>query len=112
MSLVSAGPRSIEEAGQPAAERFLRLKTAWKAQRRHESSTQRMAMLPAYQAIIGMGPDAVPLLLRELEQCPDLWFWALRAITEADPVAEAIRGDLHAMAAAWLAWGKAQGYQW
>lgn len=112
MTLLTAGPRSVADVGALAAERFLRLKTAWKAQRRHESSTQRMAMLPAYQAIIGMGPDAVPLLFRELDQSPDLWFWALRAITEADPVAESMRGDLHAMAAAWLAWGKAQGYQW
>lgn len=69
-------------------------------------------MHPAYQTIIGMGPDAVPFLLRELEMNPDAWFWALRSITEADPVPLNVRGDVLAMARAWLAWGRNQGYQW
>ena len=71
-----------------------------------------MTWADAYQSIIGMGPAAVPLLLRELESNLDNWFWALKAITEADPVPESIRGDGAAMAQAWLAWAKQYGYRW
>lgn len=92
--------------------KFMRLREEWKSQRGPESSTARLAMHPAYQKIIGMGPAVVPLLLRELESEPEAWFWALRAITEEDPVPPEIRGDGGAMAQAWLKWGKEWGYQW
>ena len=64
---------------------------------------------PAYQQIIGMGPAVVPLLLRELEREVDHWFWALKAITGADPVPPASRGKVREMAEAWLRWGREQG---
>jgi hypothetical protein len=93
-------------------QKFARLKKEWKTQRGPESSTTRLVMHPAYQKIIGMGPAVVPLLLRELENNLDNWFWALRAITEADPVPPEVRGDGAAMAQAWLKWGKEQGLRW
>jgi hypothetical protein len=96
----------------PAEEKFIRLRDQWKAEKRHESSTIKLVMHPAYQTIIGMGQDAVPFLLRELETNLDNWFWALRAITEANPVPDEIRGDGQAMAEAWLKWGREQRYQW
>lgn len=102
-----------DDAVQKAAElKFARLHEEWLLQRRHESSATKMMMLPAYQTIIGMGSQAIPLLLRELDSRPDLWFWALRAITEADPVNDEIRGDVKAMAQAWVKWGMQQGFQW
>ena len=93
-------------------EKFVRLRDEWKSQRGPSSSTVKLVMHPAYQTIIGMGREVVPCLLRELETNIDNWFWALRAITEADPVREEDRGDGQAMATAWLAWGRDQGYQW
>ena len=60
--------------------------------------------------IIGMGPAVVPLILEELQREPDHWFWALEAITQQDPVPPEARGDVGAMADAWIAWGKQQGY--
>jgi hypothetical protein len=92
--------------------KFIRLRDLWKSQRGPESSTTRLMMHPAYQKIIGMGPAVVPLLLRELEHEPDNWFWALRAITEEDPVPPETRGDGGAMARAWLNWARERGYQW
>jgi hypothetical protein len=99
---------------QDAVERkFIRLRDEWKAQRGHESSTARLAMHPAYQKIIGMGPVVLPLLFRELaSKEPDAWFWALRAITEADPVRPEDRGDGAKMTRVWLEWAKQQGYHW
>jgi hypothetical protein len=52
----------------PSAEqlqaKFIRLRNEWKVQRRHQSSTMKIATLPSYQRIIGMGPAAVPFLSR------------------------------------------------
>jgi hypothetical protein len=65
-------------------------------------------MHPAYQAIIGMGPAALPLIFREPEMRGGHWLWALRAITEEDPS----RGhpDFDVARRVWLAWGRDHGY--
>jgi hypothetical protein len=72
----------------------------------------KLVMHPAYQKIIGMGPGVVPLLLRELENDLDVWFWALRAITEENPVPKEARGDGAAMARSWLDWARRRGIAW
>jgi hypothetical protein len=90
-------------------ERFQRLAAEWKDQARYLSNSARMAMLPPYQRIIGMGMPVVPLILEELRREPHHWYWALEAITEQDPVAPEARGKILDMAAAWIAWGKTQG---
>lgn len=92
--------------------KFIRLRDEWKAQRGYSSSTEQLVMHSAYQKIIGMGSDAIPLILRELATSPDRWFWALRAITDEDPVLPEARGNSEAMRQAWLEWGREQGYQW
>lgn len=91
---------------------FSRLVQAVIADTRLESSTQRIAIHPAYQQIIGLGPPAVPLLLREVERKSGRWFWALKSITREDPVPESDRGRTQKMVEAWLDWGKQKGYQW
>jgi hypothetical protein len=65
---------------------------------------------PDYQRILTLGIDAVPLILRELEDMPNDWFWALRVLTDADPVRPEQAGDMQAMADAWIEWGKVEGY--
>ncbi len=105
-------PEEVLESPESPKQKFMRLRDEWKIQRRHESSTVKMVMMPAYQKIIGMGPAAVPFLLRELETNLDSWFWALMAITDEDPVPEEARGDGEAMAQAWLKWAKERGREW
>lgn len=98
---------------QPSADtikRFERLVVEWKAKSRFMSNTAQMALLPAYQRIIGMGMEAVPLILQELQRSPDQWFWALESITEADPVPQKAKGIVKDMAQAWINWGKQQGF--
>ena len=65
-----------------------------------------MTAHPAYQGIIGMGAPVVPLLLALLRDTPDHWFAALAAISGVDPVPEHERGDVTAMSATWLRWGR------
>ncbi len=104
---------SVSIPEQDALERkFKELTAQWKSDVGFTSSVTRMAQHPAYEKIIGMGPKAVPLLLRELERDPDHWFWALKAITGEDPVPVGSRGKLREMCEAWLAWGRDKGYCW
>jgi hypothetical protein len=91
--------------------KFIRLRDEWKENRGRSSSTVDLVMHSAYQRIIGMGMDAVPFILRELQAKSDRWYWALRAITEEDPVAEADRGNSEAMRQSWLKWGRDRGYK-
>jgi hypothetical protein len=89
-------------------QRFDRLSRQWKQETRFLSSVSQMSMHPAYQQIIGIGPRALPLLLRELQQNPNHWFWALYAISGVDPVPQTDRGNVEAMRKAWLRWGEEQ----
>ena len=91
---------------------FQELASDWRLQCASASSVTKMAMHPAYQRIIGLGQPVVPLLLRELERKPENWFWALKAITGADPVPARDRGLMRKMAAAWIEWGRNAGYRW
>src|SRR5438445_571396 len=91
-------------------QRFQRLVGEWKKQSRLLSNTVQMAMLPAYQRIIGMGLPAVPLILEELQREPDQWFWALEAITQTNPVPPEAAGKVRLMAQAWIEWGHKHGF--
>ena len=90
---------------------FPTLAQRWKKDTAHQSNMAKKALHSAYQEIIGMGERVVPLLLAELRREPDDWFWALHAITGANPVPPASSGNLRAMADAWLQWGSEKGYQ-
>lgn len=102
----------ISRQPEGISEKFRELTILWKNDVRLYSSVSQMILHPAYQQIIGMGPAVIPLLLRELEQRPDHWFWALKAITGVDPVKPEHRGRVRQMAEAWVCWGKAQEYKW
>lgn len=105
-----------DRPGKPAGRKgalpteFRELADRWRAETGMLSSASQRAMHPAYQAIIGMGKDAVPLILTELRKEPDHWFWALRAITRQNPIRAEDRGYVDRMANRWLEWGRAEGY--
>jgi hypothetical protein len=96
--------RSVHETER----RFRRLVNQWRKETEHISSIAKASMHPAYQRIIGMGYDAIPYLLCELQQDPDHWFWALNAITEQDPAQSEDTFD--GAVGAWLRWGKENGH--
>ncbi len=66
-------------------------------------------MNPALQRIIGVGGDTVPLILAEMRRKPGHWFWALKAITGANPMRSEHAGNLKRMTDDWLAWGNEHG---
>lgn len=104
-----AGHVSTASPGESLRDRFARLAARWKDETGHLSSITPMVLHPAYQRIIEMGSAALPLILEDLSRTQDHWFWALQAITGEDPVSPGDRGRVPAMAAAWLAWGRARG---
>lgn len=87
-------------------QRFRELVGQWKEKTRFLSSIHDMVSHPAYLQIIGMGKEALPLLLEELRREPDHWFVALQAITGKNPIPPTVRGDVEKMTQAWLSWGE------
>jgi hypothetical protein len=103
---------SPPDTSQEWEQSFLELVAIGKRERGPHSSGAKLAEHAAYQQIIGMGPEVVPLLLRELARDPDHWFRVLHALTGVDPVPPESRGKVREMAEAWLRWGRKQGYLW
>ena len=85
---------------------FERLADEWLEQCPRGVDVAQMIRHPAYQAIIDIGPNAVPWLLDRLAQRPDHWFHALHQITNAQPVQPEHQGVIAAMAQDWIAWGR------
>ncbi len=102
----------------PASENWLKFQNLvkqWRDERGARSSITETVMMPAYQKIIGMGETALPLILAQLRSEgdePDQWFWALRAITEANPIKPEDQGNFQKMAQAWLQWAENGVYVW
>lgn len=92
--------------GESYQERFKRLKEEWKQDTAHLASPFEKAQHPAYQSIIGMGLPVVPIMLEDLRDGPEHWFWALKAITGTNPVSEEHEGNPRQMAEDWIEWGE------
>ena len=88
---------------------FEELKTDWKTRTTYMSNSAQIAAVRSYQRIIGMGPAALPLILKELEREPDHWFWALEAISGENPVPPNQAGRVADMAKRWIEWGRQKG---
>jgi len=104
------GSVSITYQQALVSEVFSGLAEEWREATRFESSLMQSISHPAYRAIVQLGNDAVPVLLKELtRQQPEPWFLALREITGVDPVTSKERGNMRAIAEAWLRWGHTRG---
>ncbi|HYR06337.1 MAG TPA: hypothetical protein VEQ60_01135 [Longimicrobium sp.] len=90
--------------------RFRALAERWREETQFHSSITALFMHPAYQEIIGLGPDALSLILEDLAATRSDWFWALRAISGENPVPASERGQIGKMTERWLEWGHAHGY--
>jgi hypothetical protein len=89
---------------------FVRLKTVWLEETRHHSSMDKIKNHPAHQAIIQMGKDVIPLIIKDLEMDPKHWGPALFAITGANPVPKEHAGRVKMIAQDWIQWAKENGY--
>jgi hypothetical protein len=112
MSSVPTKPAPDTPPTETLEQRFRRLEATWFEDIWFSSSPSELCGHPAFQEIIGLGEAVVPLMLRDLEERPRLWVWALPEITGADPVPVSERGNIRKMSETWLRWGKEHGYRW
>ena len=102
------------EAAEIIGRRFAELTQEWLADTAFTSSMNRIVESEPYQEIIALGVAmetiVVRLILEDLQSSPKHWFTALYEITGDDPIPNAAAGNLRAMTAAWLDWGRAHGY--
>jgi hypothetical protein len=101
---------NVEYVPENVRQTFGRLVEQWRAETMFESSFTELVLNPAYQRIIGLGEQVIPLLLEELEKESGQWFWALENITGANPVAPEDSGNSQKMKSAWLKWGVERGF--
>jgi hypothetical protein len=108
----SAANNATDSVTETVEQRFRRLEAAWRADTAVLSSYTRIVGHPAFREIVRMGEDVVPFMLRDLEERPRLWVWALPEITGADPVPPEDSGNIAKMSEAWRRWGREKGYRW
>lgn len=82
----------------------------WYLETIRESSLTKLMSNVNYLKVIKLGPDVVPLILKELRSDdPAPWFLALRVLTEETEVGCGNPGNFVEKARAWVAWGKERG---
>jgi len=99
------------EGQDEMAQRFQKLAQAWENDTINLSSVDEIVGDAAYQELVAMGEQIIPLVFEKMEGEPSLWFLLLSDITGENPVPARDRGDVAAMARAWKRWGKRNGYR-
>jgi hypothetical protein len=90
---------------------FNRLSKKWDRETLHLSSPEDVCLNWSYQCIIGLGPDALPLILSALARNKGAaWHWALAAISGENPVRKEHAGNIEKVSDDWLEWGVSRGY--
>jgi hypothetical protein len=91
------------------AEEFGRLRQIWTEETAFTSTLSQRVMHSAYQRIIGLGPQVIPLILQEFTSGRvEHWFWALIAVSGED--AAVGQQSLSDAAECWVSWGRERGY--
>src|SRR5262249_8012646 len=70
---------------QSVEQRFRQLEAQWHADTRFLSDPGKIMGHPAMREIIALGPDVVPIILRDLQAKASLLVWALPEITGENP---------------------------
>jgi hypothetical protein len=113
--LIVGGKRLVlvgaPETTNDLADEFQNLANQWKRDTLAISSVSEIVMHPAYQRIMSMGKQALPLILQQLRRELDHWFYALEFIAGTDGKDVAKGADtLEDARSAWLEWGYRHGY--
>jgi hypothetical protein len=109
MQTISGSGALAADSNENLESMFATLAEQWRQETAMFSSISKKVKHPAYQKIIAMGDDAVPLILREMRARPAHWFNALKSITGTSPAGEREGFNVDQATAAWLKWGKQRG---
>lgn len=96
-------------------QQFHRLEAEWRKATEYHSNPSIIMGHPTMRAIIAMGPEVVPIILRELQAGGDWQLgWALHEITSENAAPPLIEGgfakwDAREQVQAWLRWGRGKG---
>jgi hypothetical protein len=105
---IASPPVKLLDATQTTAgsfqSNFNRLVSTWKQETAGCSITARRYAHSSYQEILVMGKPVIPLILRELQERPDWWFEALKALTNQDPTKPT--DNFRDAVKSWLKWGR------
>ncbi|GAA2127565.1 hypothetical protein [Nocardioides bigeumensis] len=77
-------PDGLQRSNVEVFAQFSDLRDEWLAATEMVSNVQQMTMHPAYQQMIGLGPQVVPFMIDELRSGPQHYYWALAAIVGTD----------------------------
>ncbi len=89
-----------------AEKQFNEYAKKWKTETGGHSVTVHKVYNINYLQIIGMGKNALPFILKDLQKGPEHWFTALQVITKDNPVPREDMGNFGKMAKAWVTWGR------
>ena len=101
---------AVDSTDNELTNKFNSLAKQWQNDVAGLSSMSQMTKHSAYQEIINLGKDVIPLLLEDLEKNPLYWLTALHNITGENPIKPEQKGRIKLMAQAWIDWGKNKGY--
>lgn len=94
---------------QDLADQFRELADQWEEESMFLSNSEQIIALPSYDAIVRLGEQAVPLILKRMQAQGGHWYHVLQDITKEDPVDPADWGNVAAMQKEWLRWGQDNG---
>jgi hypothetical protein len=91
-------------------ERFFELAKQWKRETAYSSLANEKVTNQNYSTIIGMGitfkDKIIKLILQDLERYEEYWHYALKSITNENPVPKGRVNNLSIVRECWLNWGK------
>ena len=99
---INSDPQDLTEA------EFGQFAEQWRRDTFFHSSLSKKFTHPAYVTIMAGGKSVLPFILKDLENNPDHWFYALRYIVRKDVASGAANFD--DARAAWLDWGRTNNY--
>lgn len=80
--------------------------STWQNETMFLSSISEITNNGAYRSIIDLGGDVVPLIIDDLLNSENHWFYALEAITGINPIKKEHRGDFNGMKSDWIEWAE------
>jgi hypothetical protein len=106
--------RAAPVSSESVEQRFRMLESQWSAETRFLSDPGKIMAHPAMRAIIALGYEIVPFILRDLQAKPSLIAWALPEITGENLAPPKTEGgfrkwDVVPATEAWLQWGRNKG---
>ncbi|MBE0305268.1 hypothetical protein [Leptospira interrogans] len=83
---------------------FKAKKAEWLRDTRFISDSNKIFSNPSYQAILELGAAALPFIIQDMKNTNNHWFFALKKITNQNPVKAEHIGNISLMKQDWLEW--------